>query len=598
MPLFVILVHFLIDPKLIYFAHGKYLYHSVHVPGMTYFKSVIALPGNIDELLAAYLSRFFHFSWAGTCILTTLAGLLYLATRRFLTAIEAGQVHWLCYVPCILLLMQYGQYYHHLDGVIAVILGLLLFCTYSLVAPGKVLLRTSLFLILAVAGYMISQETGLLCILACGFYELTGTKGRAAGFAYLALALLIFLLSSPWVFKLGLLEGPFSAMHLEPDPAKRGAFLYLALFLFFPLVGFGSLLFGVFAAKRRLPGTRISQLMANYRSSKLKHLVSPLVLLVIVSACLFSTHAGVLRSKLRIEYFASNRMWSHLLEETHKIPLQEYNIFICHDANRALYHTGRLMYDLFSYPQLPYLLVLTSQLKVNASCIKRSELLYEMGDMNRAEHYAHDSLELVEYNPEALKLLAKITVAKRQPDSARVFLNLLREDFLHREWADHYLTKLEEDPFLTSDMEVRHARASMPIADAVTMLNTGYTYFAPLLKSNAHNRMAFEYYVTSLLLANQYDLVAGAASALGNYDYPLGTIPRHFQEALLVSRHASDGVPDAEDPRLDVGNIEKFNDFVRRIPEYPSKDEAGESLAGDFGDTYYYYSYFGKRMRW
>ena len=319
---------------------------------------------------------------------------------------------------------------------------------------------------------------------------------------------------------------------------------------------------------------------------------------MLVSACFFAAQNRILRSKFRIEYFAANEMWSKVLAETHEIPLQEYSVFICHDANRALYHTGRLMHDLFSYPQFRHLLILTSGPEVYVSYLKQSNLAYEMGDMNKAEHYAHESLELVEYNPEALKLLAKISIVKRQPDNARVFLNLLRRDFIYRDWADRYLAGLEEDPFLVDDTEIQNTRSLMPIADAVEMPTTDYDYFMPLLLSNRPNRMAFEYYVTSLLLGNQFNPVAGAVSSLDTYGYPTGTIPRHFQEALLVSQHSTGRRPRIGDRIIEVDNIGRFNDFLRRIAQYPSRSAAKEALADDYGDTYYYYSYFGRRIKW
>ena len=215
--LFAVFVYVFIDPKLIYFSHGKYLRYDVYVPGMTHFESVFTFPGKIHELLAAYFSRFFYFSWAGTLILTILGGLVYLGTDRFIKTIRGRRIQWLCFVPCVLLLIQYAKYYHYMESIIAIVFGLLLFHIYSLAHSKAAPFRVSLFLALGVIGYLICQETAFLFVLLCAFCELARQSYRFTGVPYLLLALLIFAVSSRFVLDLKLLRTLFSIYTLSPS---------------------------------------------------------------------------------------------------------------------------------------------------------------------------------------------------------------------------------------------------------------------------------------------------------------------------------------------------------------------------------------------
>jgi hypothetical protein len=71
------------------------------------------------------------------------------------------------------------------------------------------------------------------------------------------------------------------------------------------------------------------------------------------------------------------------------------------------------------------------------------------------------------------------------------------------------------------------------------------------------------------------------------------TIPRHFQEALLLSRFLKEQTTDV--PGLVVAEQTKtqFAECVRAMRKY-GKDlaTAREALKGEFGNTYFYYYFF------
>ena len=53
--------------------------------------------------------------------------------------------------------------------------------------------------------------------------------------------------------------------------------------------------------------------------------------------------------------------------------------------------------------------------------------MFELGQVNEAEHMAQESLEFDGDRPDVLRVLAKINIIKGRPQAAAVFLNALRQ---------------------------------------------------------------------------------------------------------------------------------------------------------------------------
>ena len=73
--------------------------------------------------------------------------------------------------------------------------------------------------------------------------------------------------------------------------------------------------------------------------------------------------------------------------------------------HRALYHQGRLLEDLFSYTNQTAWELLPSLSRGLDACRPQSETAFELGQINVAEHLAHEALECEGDRPELLRLL-------------------------------------------------------------------------------------------------------------------------------------------------------------------------------------------------
>ena len=238
-------------------------------------------------------------------------------------------------------------------------------------------------------------------------------------------------------------------------------------------------------------------------------------------------------------------MWGQVLEKAVLLSPEAYDIYVMKDVNTALYHTGRLPYEMFAYPQkagvesiLLTAFAMGSQQQPTAE--KISEVFYDLGFINESEHFAHESLETSGPSPEVLKRLAKINILKGFPVAARTFLGALSKDLLHREWAQDYLRRLEADPLMRDEAELNLTRAHMIQADYVMAGGGQEEQIGALLiraleqqlRTEARNRKAFEHLMGYHLLARDLEKIAATLRYIEHFEYM--EIPKHYEEAILL----------------------------------------------------------------
>jgi hypothetical protein len=293
----------------------------------------------------------------------------------------------------------------------------------------------------------------------------------------------------------------------------------------------------------------------------------------------------------QVDYYSFNREWGKVLKAGYHVT--GYNQSMVADINRALCQTGRLCYDMFAYPQrVGYDLWLWLHSGIDTrQCMKVSDILFELGQINKSERMACEALEIVGYRPETLQRMALIKVLKDQPDAARIFLNLLRKSLFHRRWAAAVLEALDRDPKLGTWDEVSRVRLYM-ITEDYYGNHTTEAILLQSLRQNRLNRMAFEYLMAFYLLNQQLDKVYLNISRLGDFHYP--EIPRHVEEALLLHQRLTGKPLSLRGNRIKPQTERRFQEFHERFMSYQGNlQEARLGLMQDFGDTYWFFYMFG-----
>jgi hypothetical protein len=577
---------------------------------MNTFSGFPAFPGKTTMYMAARLSHYYYFSWAGALIITIIAWLLSVGTDKFITTVSGGRLRWLRFIPAIFLLAQHSRYYPFmLAENLALLIALFFLYLYIRMPVQDAWFRFVFFMVFSAVIYVTAVQLFLVFVLLAGIFELFNNRRWIVALSCFFSVLIIPYLTNTFVFDLNLSDAYHRILSFPLQLTLKEKFLAYSFFSFFPIAGFGCGIWRFLAAKQkpkksrsrkkrklpksyRCPKTSFSMLVG-VRQSKYKWFLKTMALLVVTSGVVWLTYDPISRANQRIDYFARHKMWDELLQQSRKSFVQSYDMFICHDVNRALYHTGRLLNDMFLYPQHFAALLLTQNERFPRELlvqmyVKSSNTLYEMGHINEAENASYEALSTLGYYPEGLKRLALINIIKGQTDAARTFLYALGRDFLYEDIAKQYLKRLETDPLLSADEEIQRLRSFMLVEDSIKK-----TTPKDLLEKNRHNRMAFEYLMAFLLLTGQHNAVANSIGYLGNYDYPQGRIPRHLEEAVLLYMAMTKKNADLHGRRINTVTVRRFQKFMQLFQRHKLElQNPAKKLEKEFGDTYYYFYFF------
>ena len=578
-----------INPALICYEYWITKSFPSFSPGMAFFRTFMVRPGGPVAYASALLCQLYYEPWMGAAVITVVAGLMCLTTWVLISHVGGRRPAAIHLAPAVLLLLVYGRYGNPLPTALALVAAMLCVCLYAWVPARGWALRLPAFLVLLGLVYYVAAGAALMYAVLCGILELARER-RLLGLLYAASGLAILCIAA-WTWGSGIAEAYarlVPPLHAHGDAMVANLTWWLHLLL--PFAALGMML-------QRRPADRSAsdssaELDRDARGSRLRRAVESSVLLIVVAACahvLFDAEYG---ARLRVEYYADRRMWPGALEAARRLPRRRHDLSVNWHVNRALYHTGRLPYEMFSYPQDPGGLwpsgAAMAKLKApEIGYIRFSDILMDLGRVNEADHLAYEALALLGPHPLVLKRLAFVNIVKGRTEVARTFLAALRKDVAFGKWAEDRLRHLQADPMLSEDEEVARIRSVMVVEDTA-----GYTPFESMLREllerNARNRMAFEYLMAHYLLTGRLDGIARDISRLSDFDYP--GIPRHYEEALLLYTEATGKEADLGGREISPETVERFGAFQQTLARYGERRQAAcKALAQEHGDSYFRY---------
>jgi hypothetical protein len=295
-----------------------------------------------------------------------------------------------------------------------------------------------------------------------------------------------------------------------------------------------------------------------------------------------------------VNALAQQGRWPEVLQQAGRLPGNVYSIYANHDIDRALYHTGRLGYDMFCFPQNPHAFLLTHE--EDESCmtqLKMCDTFTELGNVDLAEKLASEFLVAKGHLPMVLERLARINIIKGLEDTARVYLRALRKDLVYRKRADALLRGLdhvwgpaEADAIRRINSCIRRRENGRLNQESIEEMLTG------LLEQNPHNRMAFEYLMACYLLAGRVDKVTANMKYLEGLGYR--ETPTLYEEAMLIYHAAQRRPRDPGKPVVSRRTIERYERFVQlnnSLRAY-NPEPVVQQLTGEFGTSYFFYYKF------
>jgi len=590
--LFFLIFHY-VDPPLIFHAHGEHLAFPIEGPTMDSFSGQPLAPGSTMVHLAARLAYYLHSPWLGTTLLIATAAMLALGTWAVMGSAQCRRSRFLIYLSAIVLLSQYAHYCpvfwaDHL----ALVLALLLVSLVVLGARKCPWLGLAVFVVCSIIMYVLATQGYLVFAALALLAGFLAYRRLAAGVAAVLWALALPGVLGRVYFLTDLSVAYRSLWPEDFQGNTAWVILYASMAASFVVVGLACVVESWLRHKDKSGGKNAP---ASTGARAMRWTLGTAVLLALTGAVFALDYQRDLATRYRVNYFALTKQWPQLLAAARELPREKFTMSTCHDVDRALYHTGRLGYELFQWPQDPAVLLMTPQRRPTGPNMmfhhaKRAQVLYELGHVNQAERATCEAVELAQYHPEGLQRLAMIKAVKGQMAAARIYLQALSRDCVYRDWAMHWLEAMETDPNLDSAEEVQRIRSRVLPEDSVRAATP-----LDLFTKNVHNHMAFEYLMAFYLLTRQPELVSMCLGYLDNFDYPKGQIPRHYAEAVLLYQSLSGKKIDLKARRIDPKVTRRFAEFLKELQGYQSdRQAAAKALAADYGDTYYYYHLFSQ----
>ncbi len=592
-----------VDPRLLYYRVAPpFPYFWL---GWRFLAPFLAEPGGPTQYVSDFLSQLFYYSWAGALVIAGIAGGLLLGTRALLRSLRWGDPGSWAFVPAVLLLFSYSRYAHHLAEFLALLAALSAVCLYVWIPTGSAAARSAVFLVLSALVYYVAGGAYLLFAVVCGLFELL-VRRRAVGVLYLCLAAAL-----PYLAGAELLEQRISDAYWRLLPfhrtAEQGALAFaLGAYLFFPLAA----VVGGFLPRRAEPPPEGADgppapsdgPLGRILAGRLPRPALVAGALALAGACLLWSLDVDVKRVLQVECYAHRGMWLKIPPTAHRVSRRHYDLVVCLTVNWALYHTGRLPYDMLKYPQQPLGLIRMpeefipyakggGEVPTPLAFVRLSDIYLDLGRVNESEHMAHEAMEGQGYRPWVLERIAFVNIVKGRPDVARHYLGALSRDLIYGKQARDWLRALDADPGLSSNADVARARSLWPrLQGRGTRSIEGV--LTELLENDGRNRMAFEYLMAHYLLTGDLEGIVrnvGRCVELG-YD----PIPRYYEEAMALYVAVGGAQTESVVRAVSEATWRRLQEFERRAAAAGSDRRAAfAALVGDYRDSYFlYYTYF------
>ena len=571
------------EPRVQYFGRPSAFYFDER-----FLRSFLIRPGGLAECLARGLHQCYQFPWLGAGVTTALAGLLTFGSWLLLRKLGPGFVGTLCLWPALGLLVVQRQYeFPWLETALGLLGALWGAVVYVSVPSKRPWLRWLVFGVMSWPAYSLLAGAYLVFALYCALAEVLAWRRYWLALALCGLAAFVPALGASY-FAVHLSDAyllllPFGLGHF---PTVLAALPYAVLPLA-SLIKAGRCFLDSDAPEPH--PKRKARPRFNWR-----RWVEPGLSVLLFAGTMGWGWNATAQRLARIQCLSHDRVWDGVLREARALPV--YNPSTVTHVNRALCETGRLPYEMFAYPQKNGwdFWFCTHQGVDHRQCMVASDLLFEVGQVNRAERMAGEALELNGYLPDVLKRLADVNVLKGEPQTARLFLNILAKTPFQRAWARGRQHALDVDPQLAHDRGLQQVRSVMLTEDYPFGMTTE-DILLQCLHQNRTNRVAFEYLMGYYLLNRDLDNFVHYVRAARVFDYP--EIPAHYEEALVLAQKlkgAPLAIPDINGKRPREETIQRLERFSEQLALRGNDLQRAETdLAAEFGSTYWYYYAFG-----
>lgn len=600
-----------INPQLHY-----YLQQSAFLTDLSFFKNFLRYPGGIADYISEFIAQFFYFKILGSFLITLTALLMGIMAIQLIQRI-AGKIKLNFSVVAVFVFLStviQCNYYYPYYASIRILITIAFILIFSVLTSKFSQWRYPLSFLLGIVLFYMAGGAALftyafsVILLQIHFNSKKTDWIRLPLFALFAAILpyvsykYIFLISLPLVYDLTHSKSP-EILYYAPDFKLYAFYSLLPVYILIAIIYNRQKLKSasrpaivkpkkVVPAKKGVKKQESGPVLKQEMMKKQKG-ESPLVWVagqVIVIAILaglslqFSLDKTT-RNKVQVSYYASNSDWEMVLKSAKNV--DGYDIFTNVEYNRALANMGTLAENLFSYAQLagPSGLFVDEKVTSDIPFIC-SDQYYDLGFMHESQHWAFEAQTIFPNSPRLLKRLVLINLVNGQYDLAKRYLHQLKDNMLYGDWVDRYQKYIEDTTLVGKDEQLSWKRKCEPLENFTA--SNAYLKLTKLLEANPGNRLASDYLLCSVLLDGD---LATFKNLLDKSSHLIRSpLPRVYDEALVLYYYMTRKAPVPGEIRYSAERQKQFIAFTKAIKPYKNNwQSARQSLAGEFGNTYWYY---------
>lgn len=601
------------EPHLIYHCFGTIILDAPSfMTGWSFMKDSLGVPGGFVVYIAGFLSQGYYHSWLGALVIVLIALCLgELSRRHFVVAGHPRSTVLTCF-PGIMIFLLYSRYKHPLSACLVVSLGLYFSLVFEKLPLRKTSIRVVVYCLLVAVGFWLMGAGGVLIfLLMTVIYGIFVHRNWGLSILAVPASVVITWGLAQYLFVVPPQQALFSLTPFSPTVTLgMKTFLRILIFLLYgfvpltvSLMFLGNVVFSKHKQTRKVRlKTKKAEKTNDFAGQKKISLASfrkPAVItvpIVLTGIGLYFSYDQMSKAFVLSNTYSRQKQWGKVIELSHSLPKGKSNPYFNHDIIRALYHTGRLPYDLFHFPQKPKAILLTHEKK--ESCLTQLKLcnvFMELGQVNMAEKEASELLAIKSHSGIALEKLAWINIFKRQTDTARIYLNALKKDLVFRNTADALLSNLKNGftPYQTAYIDKIRSymhEEEYPIIgkQSIDEILLG------LLEQNPRNQMAFEYLMACYLLTGRADKVVENIERINYFGYQ--GIPTLYEEAVLIYFGIRGQQVNLNKFNIRHETIQRYMRFVqlRKVMQTLNRQDVLNRLIQEFGSSYFFYFAFGR----
>jgi hypothetical protein len=558
----------------------------VFLVGFNFFRGFLNHPGGLVEYGSALLSQLYYFPLLGALVVTATAWAVARLTAALIRAIRPGYlVQAVHYIPVILLLILHSQYKHPLAVSLGLVLSLL-FVFFQFRIGRNVVLRIASYVVLGVILYYAAAGPFLLFALMCVLYEAFCLRRPIFSAFYLLIAATIPFLAKETLF---LINNRTAYLYLLPFQESYKPVFTPHFLIFFYLLLF--LIYNRFAFRWFDFLTKLG-----FKKMWLRFGLQTLVVITIAGLAVIFSFEKNTRLLLQVDRYARYEKWQELIRLSKRE--QSTILSVAFQTHRALFHTGQLLEDMFSFPQNNGVSGLMMPRKFSESApLQESDFCFDLGSINESRHWAYEAVATDGETPWILKRLAVVNFVSGDFRAAERNLNVLDKTLFFKGWAREFRKILQNPALASEDKTLNHGRSMLVKTDFIAFSSHPTVELDSLLKENPKNKMAFEYRIAHELLSCRLGGLPKRIEMLKNFHYR--SIPRHLEEALigLWSMSRKRELPQVFQ-YIHRQTFQHFRDFNQIIAKHRGDRTAAEAeLRKRFGNTYWFYMIYNNRMK-